>query len=400
MARVELEGVSKVFAGEVTAVEGLDLSVADGELVVLVGPSGSGKSTILRLIAGLEQPTTGDIRIGERVVTKLPPRDRDLAYVPQSCPLYPHLNVAQNLAFGGRMRHAATFLTRWWRHNAPSGSWTRAEEDRRVQQVARRLGIGHLLERWPRQLSGGERQRVALGRAIVREPAAFLFDEPLSSLDIHLRRELRGELKQLHRELGRTMVYVTHDQAEATALADRLVVLDQGRVRQIGPVEEVWNRPRHRFVGWFMSGAAPMNFLRGTIQVAGPEGFFVGGAWKLKLPLMLATELRQRAGKVELGLRADGLELTLPDVPGAHLATVRACVRLGEMFEVSLAPLAADDAQPGELLLARSGMPLTPGSQVGWRPDWSRSHWFQLPGGERVELAANAFDPSAHRPTI
>src|SRR5690606_21781148 len=125
MARVELEGVSKVFAGEVTAVEGLDLSVADGELVVLVGPSGSGKSTILRLIAGLEQPTTGDTRIGERVVAKLPPRYRDLAYVPQSCPLYPHLNVAQNLAFGGRLRHAATFLTRWWRHNAPSGSWTR-----------------------------------------------------------------------------------------------------------------------------------------------------------------------------------------------------------------------------------------------------------------------------------
>jgi ABC-type sugar transport system ATPase subunit len=227
MARVEIRGVSKVYPGGVRGIEPFDLTVEDGELVVLLGASGSGKTTILRLIAGLEQATTGTIALGGREVTKLPPRDRQVAYVPQSCPLYPHLRVFDNLAFAERVRHGS-ILTQCWSHFVrPS---RQGETASRIRQVAERLGIGHLLERWPRQLSGGERQRVALGRALVRDPAVFLFDEPLSSVDAKLRLELRADVKQQMKAAGKATVYVTHDEAEAEFLADRIVRLEEGRI--------------------------------------------------------------------------------------------------------------------------------------------------------------------------
>jgi ABC-type sugar transport system ATPase subunit len=231
MARVEIRDLSKRYPGGVKGVESLDLAVDDGELVVLLGPSGSGKTTILRLIAGLEQATSGSIHIGGRGVTKLPPRERNVAYVAQSCPLYPHLKVFDNLAFAERVRHGS-ILTQWWSHFVrPSAPCKNAAElSSRICQAAERLDIGHLLERWPRQLSGGERQRVALGRALVRDPAVFLFDEPLSSLDTKLRLELRTLVKELCRQADRATLYVTHDEAEAEFLADRIVRLEQGKI--------------------------------------------------------------------------------------------------------------------------------------------------------------------------
>ena len=227
---------------------GIDLEVADGELVVLVGPSGCGKSTLLRTIAGLETPDEGSLRIGDRDLTHAAPRDRDVAMVFQSYALYPHLTVRKNLAFGLKLRgtDAATI-------------------EARVSEVARMLELGPLLDRLPRQLSGGQRQRVAMGRAVARRPALFLFDEPLSNLDAALRAEVRVQIKRLHQQLKATMVYVTHDQVEAMTLADRLVVLRAGAVEQAGPPLEVYHRPASRFVASFM-GSPAMNFLKARLE--------------------------------------------------------------------------------------------------------------------------------------
>ncbi|WP_370201085.1 sn-glycerol-3-phosphate ABC transporter ATP-binding protein UgpC, partial [Roseibium sp.] len=217
MATITLDKVRKVYGGSVEAVKGVSIDIADGEFIVLVGPSGCGKSTLLRMMAGLEEITTGDIKIGDRVVNNVDPADRDIAMVFQNYALYPHMSVYNNLAYGLKNRGMA-----------------KDEIDRRVKEAARILEIGDYLERKPRALSGGQRQRVAMGRAIVREPAAFLFDEPLSNLDAKLRVQMRVEIKRLQRSLGTTSVYVTHDQLEAMTLADRLVVLNGGNIEQIG----------------------------------------------------------------------------------------------------------------------------------------------------------------------
>ena len=251
MATVSFEGVRKDFGGT-TVVHDLDLQVADGELVVLVGGSGSGKSTTLRMLAGLEEVSAGVIRIGERDVTALAPRDRDVAMVFQDYALYPHLTARENIALGLRLRKVAP-----------------AEIDRRVGWAVDVLGLGALLDRKPKQMSGGQRQRVAMGRAMVREPAVFLFDEPLSNLDAQLRGQMRGEIARLQRRLGTTTLYVTHDQVEAMTLADRLVILEGGRVQQIGAPLEVYQRPANRFVAGFI-GTPPMNFVEGPLaSVAG-----------------------------------------------------------------------------------------------------------------------------------
>ncbi|MDO5646882.1 sn-glycerol-3-phosphate import ATP-binding protein UgpC [Paracoccus sp. (in: a-proteobacteria)] len=243
MASITLENVGKVYAGGTRAVGDVNIDIADGEFIVLVGPSGCGKSTLLRMVAGLETITDGSVRIGDRVVNDVEPADRDIAMVFQNYALYPHMSVRQNLAYGLKNRRTP-----------------RAEIDRRVNEAAEILQIGPFLDRKPRALSGGQRQRVAMGRAIVREPAAFLFDEPLSNLDAKLRVQMRLEIKELQRRLRTTSLYVTHDQLEAMTLADRLVVLNGGRVEQIGTPLEVYRRPASAFVAGFI-GSPAMNLI-------------------------------------------------------------------------------------------------------------------------------------------
>jgi len=254
MARIALEHVDKTYPNGYAAARDLSLEIADGELLVLVGPSGSGKSTVLRMMAGLEQVSGGTIRIGDRDVTDLPPQQRDIAMVFQNYALYPHMTVRENLGFGLMMRKQP-----------------RQVIDQRVQAVAASLGLDALLERKPAQLSGGQRQRVALGRAIVREPLAFLFDEPLSNLDAQLRVETRVELSRLHRKLGATMVYVTHDQSEALTLGDRIAILKEGLLQQIATPMELYERPGNKFVAGFI-GSPAMNFFEGTLTRTGAVG--------------------------------------------------------------------------------------------------------------------------------
>ena len=257
MAGVEFRSVTKTFGEDTTAVDALDLAVADGELMVLVGPSGCGKSTALRMVAGLEHPTAGAIEIGGRDVAGLSPAARDVAMVFQSYALYPHMTVRKNLAFPLQRR-----------------GMERAEVGRRVSDVAEMLELTELLGRKPAQLSGGQRQRVAMGRALIREPVAFLLDEPLSNLDAKLRAELRAELKRLHVRLETTMIFVTHDQVEAMTLGDRIAVMDRGRLLQVGTPEDIYRRPRNIFVGRFV-GSPAMNLVPGPAAGQAP-GVVVG----------------------------------------------------------------------------------------------------------------------------
>ncbi len=248
MPSVSFESVTKIFDGGTTAVDGLSLDVHDGEFMILVGPSGCGKTTALRMIAGLEQPTVGTLRIGDRVVNKLSAKDRDIAMVFQNYALYPHMTVARNLAYPLRQRRTP-----------------RSDVDRRVGEVAQMLGLKELLKRRPAQLSGGQRQRVAMGRALVREPEVFLLDEPLSNLDAKLRVQMRAELKRLHARLGITTIYVTHDQVEAMTLGHRIAVMSEGMLQQLGTPQEVYDSPCNVFVAGFI-GSPPMNLLRGRAR--------------------------------------------------------------------------------------------------------------------------------------
>src|SRR6188508_1096058 len=254
MASVAIRDVRKAF-GATSVIHGVDISIGDGEFVVLVGPSGCGKSTLLRMIAGLENITAGEIRIGERVVNHVPPKERDVAMVFQNYALYPHMTVADNMAFSMKLR------------GAPKN-----EIDERVNRAAAILGLSQLLQRFPRQLSGGQRQRVAMGRAIVRDPQVFLFDEPLSNLDAKLRVQMRTEIKELHQRLKTTTIYVTHDQIEAMTMADKIVVMHDGRVEQIGAPLDLYDRPDNLFVAGFI-GSPAMNMLKGRISLNGSAAF-------------------------------------------------------------------------------------------------------------------------------
>jgi sn-glycerol 3-phosphate transport system ATP-binding protein len=250
VAELKLKDLGKTYAGGVSAVRGASIDIADGEFLVLVGPSGCGKSTILRMIAGLETITEGEVEIAGRVVNRLEPAERDIAMVFQNYALYPHMSVRRNMEYGLRNRGTP-----------------RTEIDRRIAQAAETLQITQYLDRKPRQLSGGQRQRVAMGRAIVREPAVFLFDEPLSNLDAKLRTQLRAELKDLHRRLGGTFIFVTHDQVEAMSLADRIVIMSEGKIEQIGTPMDLYEKPASRFVAEFI-GAPPMN----VFEIGTPAG--------------------------------------------------------------------------------------------------------------------------------
>ncbi|MDQ0512461.1 ABC transporter ATP-binding protein [Ancylobacter amanitiformis] len=366
MSRVELSGITKRF-GAFEAIRGIDLTVEDGEFAVFVGPSGCGKSTLLRLICGLEVPTEGAIRFDDRDVRGVPPAGRRLAMVFQSYALYPHMSVAENMGFALRM-----------------AGISRAERAVRVARAAETLQITRLLERRPKELSGGQRQRVAIGRAIVREPSLFLFDEPLSNLDAELRVEMRAELMELHRRLATTMIYVTHDQIEAMTMADRIVVLRDGRIEQAGSPTMLYERPANRFVASFI-GSPRMNFLAARVTRVEPgrvtidlPGLLPGVAGE---PLALAVAERHGLridDSVELGVRSEHLGLE----PRPHRLQAR--ISFSE-YVGGAWHLHAGDHPAGRLVLRHAGAPIHAGETLELGLDMAGCHLF-APSGLRVSV--------------
>jgi len=370
MAEVRLEHVTKRFADDVVALDDLSLEIGDGEFLILVGPSGCGKTTALRLVAGLEKPSAGTITIGERVVNGVSPRDRDIAMVFQNYALYPHMTVYRNLAFGLKERKTP-----------------KPEIERRVTEASAILGLDDLLKRRPAQLSGGQRQRVAMGRALVREPEAFLMDEPLSNLDAKLRVQMRAELKRIHQRLGITTIYVTHDQVEAMTLGDRIVVMSNGKVQQIGRPQEVYSSPTNLFVAGFI-GSPPMNLLRGHVA----DGHVHAG--ELSLPTSAATP-----ADVAVGVRPEDLSIVGPDGPALDLE-VDVVEPLGNQVVVhgtvsgSVVETGAEEENDVPMHLEGSRAPLTavfdpadeprPGDRIrlGLAPE--RAYLFDLRTGDAI----------------
>ncbi|MFM1883408.1 MAG: hypothetical protein RJA05_1817 [Planctomycetota bacterium] len=331
MAEVILQSVGKVYPGGVRAVQGVDLHVRHGEFIVLVGPSGCGKSTTLRMVAGLEEISEGRITIGGRVVNDIAPSDRDIAMVFQNYALYPHMTVGRNMSFGleRRRRHGSLLRALL----SPAYAAERRAETARIQErvdgAADLLGLRPLLDRMPRELSGGQRQRVAVGRAIVRDPAVFLFDEPLSNLDAKLRGEMRTELRILHRRLGATMMYVTHDQEEAMGLADRIVVMKDGIVQQVGSPTELYERPVNRFVAGFI-GTPTMNIVEGDVERDGGVLALRWAGGRITLPAGIAVT----GTRASIGIRPDTLA---PVADGPFRGTVQSIEFLGDRADVLVA---------------------------------------------------------------
>ncbi|MDL2327132.1 ABC transporter ATP-binding protein [Ruminococcaceae bacterium OttesenSCG-928-A11] len=316
MASITLKHIYKVYPGDVTAVSDFNLDIEDKEFVVLVGPSGCGKSTTLRMIAGLEEITKGELSIGERVVNDVPPKDRDIAMVFQNYALYPHMTVYKNMAFGLELRKTP-----------------KDEIDKRVREAARILDIEHLLDRRPKALSGGQRQRVALGRAMVRNPAVFLLDEPLSNLDAKLRASMRTELIQLHQRLGTTFVYVTHDQTEAMTMGDRIVVMKDGFIQQVDTPQNLYDSPVNLFVAGFM-GSPQMNFINGTLKKDGGDYYFEVNGDKLHIdPAKVNDTMANYVDKpVIMGIRPEDIrddEAFLAEHPKS---TIEATVEVSELM--------------------------------------------------------------------
>lgn len=368
MANVTLTNVWKVYPNGFEAVKGLSLQIQDGEFVVLVGPSGCGKSTTLRMVAGLEDVSAGTIDIGGRIVNDVHPKDRDIAMVFQNYALYPHMTVYDNMAFALKLRGVP-----------------KPEIARRVTETASSLGIQGLLDRKPKALSGGQRQRVAVGRAIVREPKAFLFDEPLSNLDAKLRVTTRAELKALHLRLKTTTIYVTHDQEEAMTLGDRIVVMSNGLIQQAGPPLEVYHRPVNRFVAAFV-GMPPMNFLEGTIERAADGLVFVEGSsdpsgkpYRLPLTAEMSAKLGGSAGKpIVLGIRPQLFR------EGEGIASMTMPVRVTEPLGDTVDVFCSTSKHPH--IVARVGSRTTAkvGSPITLAVDMNGVHFFE-PG----EFGAN-----------
>jgi sn-glycerol 3-phosphate transport system ATP-binding protein len=357
MAELKIDGVVKKF-GTVQVIHGIDCAIADGEFIVILGPSGCGKSTLLRIIAGLETQSGGNIVIGGKVVNDVEPKDRNIAMVFQNYALYPHMSVYDNISYGLRVRGMA-----------------KAEIEQRVQKAAKILELGQLLERKPRQLSGGQRQRVAMGRAIVREPAVFLFDEPLSNLDAKLRVQMRIEIKRLHQTIKTTSVYVTHDQVEAMTLADRLIVMNQGRAEQIGTPIDVYAKPATTFVAGFI-GSPAMNMLPAKLTADGAA---------IELPgheHLLADRPRPDSGgrEILLGLRPEHIELKT-DAAAAATLTVDLVEALGA-DTIVYGRLGGN----GEVLTVRlpGVMPAKPGDQLRLSVPPERLHLFDKATGARI----------------
>jgi multiple sugar transport system ATP-binding protein len=368
MAGVVLNDVVKIFEGGVKVVDKVNLEIADREFVVLVGPSGCGKSTTLRMIAGLEEITSGTISIGGNVVNDVPPKDRDIAMVFQSYALYPHMTVYENMAFALKLRKTP-----------------KATIDEKVKRAAKILGIEALLARKPKALSGGQRQRVAVGRAIVRDPKCFLFDEPLSNLDAKLRVEMRAEIRQIHMNLHATTIYVTHDQEEAMTLGDRVVVMKDGIVQQCAGALEIYHHPANRFVAGFL-GSPPMNFFTGRVVNEAGRVLFDEGSAKLAVPDWAKKDLEERVGKeVVLGVRPEGMD----DVSRARFQTrdrtlsmrVTLVQLLGDRMDVYL----ATDRHPHSVAQVQAYPGVKPGDTLTIAIDPERMHFFE-PGelGERI----------------
>jgi multiple sugar transport system ATP-binding protein len=358
VATLDIRGVTKAF-GSHPVLHGIDIAVRDGEFLVLVGPSGCGKSTLLRMIAGLESVTGGDIAIGANRVNDLPPRDRNIAMVFQDYALYPHKTVAENIGFGLKVRKTDP-----------------AEIKRRVDDAAHILQIGHLLDRRPGQLSGGQRQRVAMGRAIVRDPQVFLFDEPLSNLDAQLRAEMRLEIKKLHQRLKNTIVYVTHDQVEAMTLADRIAVMRAGHVEQLGTPDEIYNHPASRFVAGF-TGSPPMNTAPCVIGANG-QNLTLDGGITLSVPAAIAAKLAVRAGqRATFGIRPEHLTLAAGD------DSVKATIILTEPLGAeTLALLKIGTAEVTGRFNPESA--LAPGQTVSLAINMARMHLFDNDSGKAL----------------
>ena len=372
MAGVVLKDVVKVYEGGLKVVDRFNLDIADREFVVLVGPSGCGKSTTLRMIAGLEEVSSGTISIGDRVVNNVAPKDRDIAMVFQSYALYPHMTVYDNMAFALKLRNIS-----------------KATIDEKVQRAAKVLMITHLLERKPKALSGGQRQRVALGRAIVRDPKCFLFDEPLSNLDAKLRVEMRAEIKQITMSLNATTVYVTHDQEEAMTLGDRVVVMKDGITQQVGSALEIYNHPVNRFVASFL-GSPPMNFFKGKLVEQTGRLFFDEGTGKLPIPDWASAELRPRVGQeLIMGVRPEAMAdksharfVTEDNVLDMKVTLVQP---LGHKMDVYL----STPSHPKAVAQIDSSAGIRPGDSMPVFFDMARVHFFEA-GDNGVKLVRNA----------
>jgi multiple sugar transport system ATP-binding protein len=353
MSSVDITNVRKSY-GQHPVIHGVSIGIKDGEFVILVGPSGCGKSTLLRMIAGLEPITSGDISIGGKVVNNLPPKDRDIAMVFQTYALYPHKTVAQNMGFALQMRKAPA-----------------AEIESRVKRAAEILDLVPLLDRYPKQLSGGQRQRVAMGRAIVRDPAVFLFDEPLSNLDAKLRVQMRAEIKELHQRLKTTIVYVTHDQVEAMTMADRIVVMNKGVVEQVGTPLELYDKPNNMFVAGFI-GSPSMNLIKGTIKAGSKPSFEVEGGGSL--PLAKADKAFD--GKAAYyGIRPEHLELAKGGAP----ATVTVVEPMGS--ETQLFAKLGSQKIVG---VFRQRLESKPGDKISLLVDVNAVHLFDAETGQRI----------------
>jgi multiple sugar transport system ATP-binding protein len=364
MAEVILDQVYKRF-GNITAVKDFNLHVADEEFMVFVGPSGCGKTTTLRMIAGLEEISDGTLKIGDRVVNDVPPKDRDIAMVFQNYALYPHMNVYQNMSFGLRLRRTP-----------------KAEIDRRVREAAKILQIEHLLDRRPRELSGGQRQRVALGRAIVREPKVFLMDEPLSNLDAKLRVEMRASISKLHRRLGVTTVYVTHDQVEAMTMGTRIVVMRDGLIQQVDSPINLYDKPVNRFVAGFM-GSPAMNFLIGTVR----DGRITGASFDVKPDAELGQKLQRHSGqKVYFGIRPENVGLRgHSDIVEAD-NTIRATVDVVEPLGAETIVIASVDGDQSVVARVDPHVPLAAGDQVELLVDPHKMHAFDLETEQNIRF--------------
>ncbi len=374
MAKIRLENVYKKYGGKVTAVKDFNLETEDGEFVVFVGPSGCGKTTTLRMIAGLEDITEGKLYIGDRLVNDVPPKDRDIAMVFQNYALYPHMNVYENMAFGLRLRRVA-----------------KDEIDKRVKDAARIIKIDHLLQRKPRELSGGQRQRVAMGRAIVREPKVFLFDEPLSNLDAKLRVEMRAEISKLQRRLGVTTVYVTHDQVEAMTLGQRIVVMKDGEVLQVDSPLNLYDFPETKFVAGFI-GSPSMNFIRARVQTEGGNAYFAGEGFKVKANGTLGASLMPYNGKeVWMGIRPEHIGLkgwtTIPEGDNIVKGRVEVVEPLGADTEVHV-------EVGGNMMTAKvdGHAMVLPSDTIDLLMDTTKLHAFEVDGHEKAIGHAMAQD--------